>query len=259
MLTEAGISGYEFLDKVVQIPFRIPPAGPTAMKKYITSLLWQSEEARTEAENRRARATLAATPAADNALTPAQTAPAQATENPPELIPEEPFDEAEQAAFETFAPFITANPRRMKRIVNLYRIVRYLFKTGGIAGLTVEDPPLRAIIIKWIVISEEWPFRAAWMLQQIEDDYQLGIGLYKNEEATLPEIYQAIKHHIQDEHAKNLLALDSDPETFDKFLTLEPAITVQMIYHILRPLTFNLNPAMRSEVLRAAAMNNVQR
>ncbi|NUM47848.1 MAG: TIR domain-containing protein, partial [Anaerolineales bacterium] len=97
MLTEAGISGYEFLDKVVQIPFRIPPAGPVAMKKYITSLLWQSEEARTEAENRRARATLAATPAADDTPTPAQTAPAQASENPPELIPEEPFDDAEQA------------------------------------------------------------------------------------------------------------------------------------------------------------------
>ncbi|MCB9136052.1 MAG: TIR domain-containing protein [Anaerolineales bacterium] len=262
MLTEAGISGYEFLDKVVQIPFRIPPAGPGAMKKYMTSLLWQSEEARTEAEDRAVRARLAADLAANNAptppSTPVQTLPDQPPESLPEFIPEEPFNENEQTAFDTFAPFITPNPRRMKRIVNIYRIVRYLFTTGGIVGIAIEDPPLRAIIIKWIIITEEWPFRAAWMLQKIEDDYQLGIGLYHTAEATLPEIYQVIKPHIQDERAKNLLALDSDPETFEMFITLEPAITVQMIYHALRPITFNLNPAMRSEVLRTAAVNNVK-
>ncbi len=251
MLTEAGISGYEFLDKVVQIPFRIPPAGPTAMKKYITSLLWQSEEARTEAENRRPGLAPVVAASVEPAPGPTPT-PSSTPEVLPEPIPEEPFDKGEQTAFESYAPFITANPRRMKRIVNVYRITRYLLNMQG------ESTVPRESVIKWVVISEEWPFRTAWMLQQIEDDYQLGIGLSKTPDATLLDIYQKIKHHVKDERAKPLLALDSDPESFDQFITLDPTISVQDIYDTLRPLTFNLNPAMRSEVLRAAAVNNLQ-
>jgi hypothetical protein len=253
MLTEAGISGYEFLDKVVQIPFRIPPAGPDAMKRYIQSLLWQSDEARTEAEQRRAQSAPSTTPLPD-APQPLDS-PTSTPALLPEPIPEEPFTEEEQTAFETYAPFITPNPRRMKRIVNIYRITRYLLNTGGNTGQ--GTPPAREAVIKWVVISEEWPFRTAWMLQQIEDDYQLGIGLSKTPEATLLDIYQKVKHHVKDERAKPLLALDSDPESFDQFITLAPVLTVQEIYHTLRPLTFNLNPAMRSEVLRAAAVNSV--
>ncbi|MBI4738853.1 hypothetical protein HY772_04790, partial [Candidatus Woesearchaeota archaeon] len=52
VLTDAGITGYEYLDKIVQIPFRIPPANETALKKYVESLLWRSDKERKEAKER---------------------------------------------------------------------------------------------------------------------------------------------------------------------------------------------------------------
>ena len=39
ILAEAGRSGYLFLDKIIQIPFRIPESDPATMDRYLFSLL----------------------------------------------------------------------------------------------------------------------------------------------------------------------------------------------------------------------------
>jgi predicted DNA-binding protein (UPF0278 family) len=50
VLVEAGITGYEYLDKIVQIPFRIPPPAAKELEEYVSSLLCRSEEERQRIE-----------------------------------------------------------------------------------------------------------------------------------------------------------------------------------------------------------------
>jgi hypothetical protein len=167
VLTEAGITGYEYLDKIVQIPFRIPPANETALKNYVESLLWRSDKERKEAKEIKERkekeerekrekgergikeikgeveqgvdagamsqtqtegeGAVAASP--DHKL-PAQSD--QVARESPKITQvkiqsvEVPFKDEEQTAFKDFSRYYTPNPRRIKRIVNIYRIVRLL-------------------------------------------------------------------------------------------------------------------------------------
>ena len=44
VLVKAGINGYEYLDKIVQVPFVIPPATRTEIGEYVESLLWASDD-----------------------------------------------------------------------------------------------------------------------------------------------------------------------------------------------------------------------
>jgi hypothetical protein len=55
------------------------------------------------------------------------------------------------------------NPRRIKRIVNIYSITRALSATA------LSRP---AMVIKWVLLCEQWPVRISWLLQIIEDDQQ---------------------------------------------------------------------------------------
>ncbi|MBL8062949.1 MAG: hypothetical protein JNK32_08025, partial [Anaerolineales bacterium] len=256
VLTEAGVSGYEFLDKIVQIPFRIPPAGTEDIRGYVRSLLYQSPDAMEKALNAQIEVDV---PDIDTVLQNAASGTNQIqrgqssekTANRPrggdeavkqveEKLPEEePFRREEESAFETFSPFLSRNPRRVKRIVNIYRLARILL----MREVKVE------VAIKWVMLTEQWPFRIAWVMQKIEDDIQLGREVSMN--APLMDVYEQVRGFVTDEKSHKLALLDEDPEVFEAFIQQEPLITVADIDK-LWGVTFNLNPAMQNEVLKSA-------
>ncbi|HNC08367.1 MAG TPA: P-loop NTPase fold protein [Anaerolineales bacterium] len=260
VLTEAGVSGYEFLDKIVQIPFRIPPADTEDIKGYVRSLLYQSPDAMEKALNARVEVDV---PDIDTVLQNAAGGASQpqrgqgsektasrsrggneATQQVQEKLPEEePFRREEESAFESFSPFLSRNPRRVKRIVNIYRLARILLTRE----IKVE------VAIKWVMLTEQWPFRIAWVMQKIEDDIQLGREVSLN--APLAEIYEQVRGFVQDEKSHKLALLDENPEVFEAFIQQEPLITVADIDK-LWGVTFNLNPAMQNEVLKSAVQVN---
>ena len=49
------------------------------------------------------------------------------------------------------------------------------------------------------------------------------------------------------------MTIDADPVAFHQFIHKQPTFTVQEIYYLLYPLTFNLNPAVRSEISKYKA------
>ena len=260
VLTEAGVSGYEFLDKIVQIPFRIPPAGTEDIRGYVRSLLYQSPEAQEKALM--ARIEVDETDiepvlqnVASEANQPQRGQSSEKTANRPrggdeavqqvqEKLPEEePFRREEESAFETFSPFLSRNPRRVKRIVNIYRLARILL----MKNIKPE------VAIKWVMLTEQWPFRIAWVMQKIEDDIQLGREVSMN--APLMDVYEQVRGFVTDEKSHKLALLDEDPEVFEAFIQQEPLITVTDIDK-LWGVTFNLNPAMQNEVLKSAVQVN---
>lgn len=278
VLTEAGISGYEYLDKIVQIPFRIPPPPGPALAKYVTSLLWRSEAERqkAEADEQAAQARDAAplgprlTPSvsatAPTASPPAATTPASIDQPPTPRArdgsdldfapigriplralppPEVTFLPDERQAFERYAQHehLSPNPRRIKRILNVYRIVR-LLKPDTTAAQ-------RQQLIKWVVLSEQWPFRTAWLLQAAEDDAQRPEAARKLKDSDgLRAVYAEVVADVRAKDVQPFASLDADPDLFDNFLEALPLITVADLRR-LRPLTFNLNPALQGEVIKA--------
>lgn len=260
VLTEAGISGYEFLDKIVQIPFRIPPANDDAIKNYVNSLLYQSYEAQKKDEQPADLEQPAGTETPSNVdvnienqvrdvdktpPTPTQPDVRKDAESSADTAPpaeEEPFTQAEKDAFASFSNYISRNPRRVKRIVNIYRLARILLSSG-------IDPQK---VIKWVILTEQWPFRLAWIMQKIEDDIQLGREISMN--AVLAEAFAEVRRFVEDEKSHHLIILDEDAETFEIFINQEPLITVEEV-HTLWNVTFNLNPAMQNEVLKSTLQN----
>lgn len=254
VLRKAGVTGYEYLDKIVQIPFRIPPAKDEKLVRYAKHLLSLPEKVMQVDNLANQKKYLEDLPATDLDLQQ-EKVPASVTldlinEDEPDDMDD--FVERLRAVFEEFGPFLSRNPRRIKRIINIYRLVHLL------TDMSIHD---QRKLVKWIILCEQWPFRMAWILQQIEDDIQTASGFYQQQGASIEDVYNAVKPFVLAEQSHPLIVLDSDPEQFDNFIraseksdtdTVNPEeLTVRFI-HEMRYFTFNLNPAMQSEVLKDA-------
>lgn len=76
------------------------------------------------------------------------------------------FSLSEIEAFNEFAPYANANPRKIKRITNVYTMVRMLLPER------VPDE-FRKKLIAWIILCEQFPVRMCWIMQHIEDSLQV--------------------------------------------------------------------------------------
>ncbi|HLF28786.1 MAG TPA: P-loop NTPase fold protein [Anaerolineae bacterium] len=258
VLVEAGISGYEYLDKIVQIPFTIPATDETGMKNYIRALLPRPGEDSTRALIRPASPApdgqpSGGTPQPTNQLTNQPTSPPASTPQQPQPHHETPppppavevsFTTDEQQTFDDFAAYLSHNPRRAKRIVNIYRLSRMLADRGR-AGL----PAARSRqLIKWVILTEQWPYRMGLIIGQRENAAQLGAGIGSRDSDALAGLYDAVKDRLQSEQSRRLLHLDDDPEIFLNFITRESTPITAAEMRVFEPLTFNLNPALGGEI-----------
>jgi hypothetical protein len=102
------------------------------------------------------------------------------------------------------------------------------------------------------MLTEQWPFRAAWVLQKIEDEIQMERAVPGD--TSLERLYEDVRGNVEDRRSRNLAALDEDAELFDAFIRQAPLVTTEDILR-LWDVTFNLNPAMQNEVLKNALKN----
>ena len=235
VLVEAGISGYEYLDKIVQIPFVIPAASENRIKDYVHALLPRPGE-----ESPRA---LIRPPVASGAPVSDQTTAPQAdVESPPAV--EVSFTDAELRALDDFAPFLTRNPRRAKRIVNIYRLTRMLADRAR-AGLPADQTRR---LIKWVILTEQWPYRMGLIIGQCENAGQLGEGVGASDADDLVAVFAAITDKVHGPDGSRLIRLDDDPEVFYNFISRETTSITAADIRAFEPLTFNLNPALGGEI-----------
>jgi ankyrin repeat-rich membrane spanning protein len=241
VLVNAGINGYEYLDKIVQVPFVIPGAPPDDIRKYVDSMLW-SEEEKALILAKKAQANVPPPPGATPAPaaapapgTPGETPPA-APVAPPEEISVS-FTEQERNVINDCAEDLIDNPRKIKRIINIYRFARLILPAA-------QD---RAKAIHWYLLTEQWPLHIAWILEYIENDLQT-----RNEfrDKTIQDVYELAKKDICSKEMESLLTIDADPDQFERFIARHN-FSVEEILALL-PSTFNLNPAIRSGVSKEA-------
>ncbi|HJQ02669.1 MAG TPA: P-loop NTPase fold protein [Jatrophihabitans sp.] len=256
LLGAAGASGYEYLDKIVQIPFRIPEPNPNDITTFIKSQLAVRLDPGAVARPAKVSDSQPQEDSSPTAMIQfdrvSEQAQPERVEDPDELaerklrrsaMPEVLFTMDEQRAFELFVPYLRPNPRHLKRLINVYRLVRSL----GLAEqepLMVEQP---AAVLRWLIMWAQWPLTSSIMLRRLEDaafSSEAGDPLLD----LLDKAEKAIDSSETDRKAR--ADRDDDPAKLRGLLNVaDCALSLDGIRRI-RRYTVNFNPAVE-EQLRA--------
>ncbi|XP_036741418.2 NTPase KAP family P-loop domain-containing protein 1 isoform X1 [Manis pentadactyla] len=136
--------------------------------------------------------------------------------------------------------YVPDNMVSMRRIVNTVPItVRLLQQQERNFG---GPTPRQAVA--WVVLANQWPCRLSWVLQCLEDREQSGGA--PEARALLWDVFCANSHelHTMTKALQNVLALDGDPELFERFLGTDFPFTVTEAQKLLR-CTVNLDHSIR--------------
>eukprot|EP00933_Yihiella_yeosuensis_P028001 TRINITY_DN21812_c1_g1_i1.p1 TRINITY_DN21812_c1_g1~~TRINITY_DN21812_c1_g1_i1.p1 ORF type:complete len:460 (+),score=76.09 TRINITY_DN21812_c1_g1_i1:99-1478(+) len=139
------------------------------------------------------------------------------------------FTPQEKAMWESFADFLDSNPRRIKRMLNCFNVMRQL-QPGN------EEPVMRKML-KMLILFEQWPYRMTWLTKVVEDD---GSSVNRlGSHMPLQKVFKAIEEYCWDlslwdgshdqvyANRRSCIAMDSCPNRFERLLNgCGPEITV---------------------------------
>lgn len=251
LLGEAGASGYEYLDKIIQIPFRIPPPSPRDVELFIARLMGDpmpplpvpapaegaspgqvSEPPQMQSEP---EASLGGTaPAATSVgISISEAAPATPA-----------FTYDEFLAFQRLSQILRPNPRHIKRLVNVYRLVRSLARYKQERTILVNPEAT----VLWIAICSQWPITAHLMTEE----YQKILRNNEGRTAGLPQQKPLIQLWEKVEAQTSLQGprgLGEDPTRLREFLERGDAHMSWEALEVIQRYTINFNPAIELETL----------
>lgn len=198
----AGITGYEYLDKIVQIPFSIPKAQPQELRAYLNALI---EAPPNESE----KLLLSPLGHANSSLTDDVSIVSQMSSQSPRSLTmhveqatqqfnEVPFTINERRAFRSIEEYLNPNPRHIKRLVNIYRLVRTLALKRGLPIMS-EHPEK---VVLWLLLNQQWPTLMAIIVSQVHlcaEEHQSLTELYHRyiEKYDLEEIHQPFEYYFE--------------------------------------------------------------
>jgi Cdc6-like AAA superfamily ATPase len=284
IFSAAGASGYEYLDKIIQIPFRIPPPRTAEVESFLEKVMRgglataRKETATASAQGTAAEAATSATqpssggatevPALANTKPPAPTAQAErpaavsaadesaaAKPAPMAAPPPRPaqdfdaaFSEDEFHAFKDIARYLRPNPRHLKRLINVYRLVRIMaerrFEETQAAQIILQKP---AETIAWLAACSQWPYSTQVMLAEYDDlieDLEEGtLSQLPQEPNPLSHLLDQVKSQIVSERQRKL---DHDPDLLRGLLRRRVRLSWDEISQV-RQYTINFNPSIETE------------
>ena len=250
ILGDAGASGYEYLDKIVQIPFRIPTPENNEVEAFLADLMGNPLPSFSRTP------TASATPAEPDLPNSPETATTPPTRQDlaPPLAPNpnsgeelRSFSYEELQAFRNLALFLKPNPRHLKRLVNIYRLIRALaIRSGSI----LQQKP--GATICWVILCAQWPYTAYLMLSCFEELTREANDENLKAQSTLPYLLAMADKRVDLRQQKTL---DHDPVLLSRLVN--EAVEAQMSWddlRLIRRYTINFNPAIEfEEIVKAPA------
>ncbi|GMH75688.1 hypothetical protein TrST_g3053, partial [Triparma strigata] len=192
-------------------------------------------------------------------------------------------------AFVDMSNFFNANPRKIKRITNIYTCVRMLLPQldeDSADAMRKEQLQFREKLLAWIVLCEQWPVRMCWILQLLEDYEQANPDYEETKEKAerRKELYKKNLKGLYFDHVETVVydingrdslpealklkyqkaySLDGDPEVFDQFIAARNCGSI-IVNDIgagmskrrrdrLLSFTVNLNPALKELIAGISA------
>lgn len=208
--------GQRFLEKIIQISFRIPRVDPDLVETFINKNLGVPEEEPTTEPSREevaeAEQLIKAEQRAGKSLDEAGEAVQVARPNMPrEVVAEakrgvfaKSFDDSEEVrkAIHEAAPYLGLNPRKIKRFINIFRLQALIANRRGLleAG-TIQ----LGLLAKWVIIATRWPD----MIEAVTTDQNFTNSLKQAHE--MQEQLRLASGEIQEMIQADLNALLADP------------------------------------------------
>lgn len=159
----SGISlGQHFLEKIVQVTFHIPRPNASLIESFIiNNLNRSSQNSNIYAFKNQLKETKQSANKRLNAV--AEASQENNTLNSPQKIRETgqtkretDFDNNKEVeiALKEVIPFLSSNPRKIKRFINTFRLQTYIANQRGL----IEDGTIQLTsLAKWIIITTRWP------------------------------------------------------------------------------------------------------
>jgi hypothetical protein len=269
LLGPAGITGYEYLDKIVQIPFRIPEPTPTDVAEFLTRQLRNRAASTPDPipkdaspttpssspiapENRRRleralnAGAVVATPLSGSTRIAVDTGIETGRgflDVPPPELPKFSFSEDELKAFQQIADYLRPNPRHIKRLVNVYALVRALAQ--GLNERRILDNP--SMTVMWLALCAQWPYATREMLRQHDVIEQARV---RDPQQPYPG-YRPLSHLLtlvkRELDPANQRRFDHDSGLLDRLVAATDLPGWDDL-RTLRRFTLNFNPALDSEL-----------
>jgi Cdc6-like AAA superfamily ATPase len=284
LLGPAGISGYEYLDKIIQIPFRIPEPSEDDLEDFLAQQLRPGSPSRTQtplgSPGEPAQGQASTPPAAaDGAAQPPEAerqstfpaprwfgvfggrrgpsvkeVPGRSASDAPAKAPapglEPRFSDDEVTAFRAMTPFLRSNPRHVKRMVNVYVVVRSLR-----ARQRPAEPLPAGALVRWLVTCGQWPYTCHHLLERFDEidrdrtkRAQVQTLYEEFHDDPLGELYRVWKPKLD---GARLQKLDYDLDVLERLLAVEEGRLSWDELKTLRQYTINFNPAVESELTAA--------
>jgi hypothetical protein len=271
----ANISGYEYLDKIIQIPFRIPEPNAEDLKRFLEKQMGRGEPTlpkeptqrnlssgpdavaglRTQEESATAQVRSSGLEPGERkriglrALKIGVSWPSSGEKDPKhyKVTASTPprFGDAEVAAFRALAPYLRPNPRHVKRLVNVYVLVRSLRQQQH-----PTEPLPAAALVRWLVMCGQWPYTCHEILERFDEIERKGDGdnFEKYEQIRndpLGFLYEQVRPKLNPLRRQKL---DYNLDVFERLLLLSEGRPSWEELKLLRQYTINFNPAVSSEM-----------
>ncbi|CAH2314656.1 Hypothetical predicted protein [Pelobates cultripes] len=279
MLKGIANNGYQFLNRIISLPFSIPKMDCCTKINVLRHIIENRQEIASDVEDGEMPLNVEVVPNEKDQLlrnrsnnkneygfinvplremscddlNPSNSSLADKGPKTKALI-----EEAFQHLFdESMKEYLTDNVVHIRRVVNSITIT---------IRLMIRKVPRNVInpqkVAKWVILVTQWPCRLSWVLQCIEDEQQRrclespgsqsgsysNISLWEVFEKSLEEL-DAIKSSL-----KNLLELDGDPEIFHQLL--RDNFKVEDVDFLL-PSTVNLDYSIKRKMELLRGSNNL--
>lgn len=171
--------------------------------------------------------------------------PIEGTLSPSDAPPSEvAFTYAEACAFQDIARYLRPNPRRLKRLVNVYWFVRALADKKNEVGL-LQNP---TAIIRWLVVCDQWPYTTQAMLGRFTDLLQEWEGVIPDDAPSgdpllrlLDDVENRLDHSMRNR-------LDGEADLLRGLLGRQAGRLDWDELRRIRRYTVNFNPAVEEQI-----------
>ncbi len=222
--------GRHFLEKIIQIDFRIPQPDPKHISEFILAQLGrkstepkepsqvskkiQIAESLIQAEERAGKTREAAKQEVEANRPDLSTA----IENAKQAVEKRAFEEYPEVekAIQEMAAFLDYNPRRIKRFINMYRLQALIaYERGFLETLISLDN-----LARWVVISMRWPEFINMVIHDSRIVADIKVHMLQIENATTADQKKKEIESIKSmgKYPPSLYPILTDPD-FEKLIT----------------------------------------
>ncbi|KAM9113723.1 NTPase KAP family P-loop domain-containing protein 1-like [Pangshura tecta] len=267
-------NGYEFLNRIVTLPFSVPRMDCDTKLRLIKDITERRKQQERDLEEEvgfqqdrkiEANSNFLSVPCCNSANHNAENPGADDSQIPlvvRDLRTQEPgpggygkgirAKDLIQEAFDyllddSLKEYMTDNVVQMRRIVNTITITIRL-----LASNVPRDEVCPKKVVDWVLLANQWPCRLSWVLQCIEDEEQrssLGCcqGSPLPQDMFLWEVYEKYMEELDmlKGQMEKLLELDQDPELFHNFLCGRFRVKEAIFY---LPYTVNLDLSLKRQM-----------